>query len=204
MKIIEQRNSPYPVKPRFARLHWSGDFGRYVLMRSISFGLLFLLIGCSNPNAANRPEDSTPTGTTNPLPKEDLTRPSPSIIEVPRPNSGTYTTEKAAQLLPTVLAKSTGINPQNELVVGWKNPTHGFRVHVDSENNITVHDYFGKEATGMDGLNAALELSTAMLHGNPLSVLLTADADGWNTETNRKIIEKLFQPSIQLYVMVGT
>src|SRR5207249_2335138 len=46
-------------------------------------------------------------------------------------------------------------------------------------------------------------LSEAMQRGNPLSVLLTSDTDGWQTDTQQQILKTLFQPSIQLYIVIA-
>ena len=131
-------------------------------------------------------------------PQRDL-----SIIQVPRPNSGRYTTEEATKLLPSILARSEGIDHDSELITNWKNPTHGFRVYVLPNGTIETRDFFGKTSKGMDGLLAALELGHSMQYGNPLNVLVASTHGGWKTETESRIIELLFQPSIQLYI-VGT
>lgn len=124
-----------------------------------------------------------------------------TIIEIPRPNSGTYTTEEATTLLPKTIARSRAVDPENALVAEWKNPTHGFRVHVTANNDIETVNFFGKKQSGMDGLTSALKLSEAMQHGNPLSVLLTSETDGWQTDKKNQIVETLFRPSIQLYIV---
>ena len=124
-----------------------------------------------------------------------------TIIEIPRPNSGTYTTEEATTLLPKTIARSRAINPKSALVAGWKNPTHGFRVHLTANNDIETVNFFGEKQSGMDGLTQALQLSEGMQYGNPLSVLLTSETDGWQTAKEQQILETLFRPSIQLYIV---
>ncbi|MBI3408227.1 MAG: bZIP transcription factor [Planctomycetes bacterium] len=124
-----------------------------------------------------------------------------TIIEIPRPNSKTYTTEEASALLPKSMARSRAINSQNPLVAEWKNPTHGFRVHVKANNDIETVNFFGEKQAGMSGLKSALQLSEGMQFGNPLSVLLTSDKDGWQTDTKQQILKTLFRPSIQLYIV---
>src|SRR5438874_8677999 len=59
-----------------------------------------------------------------------------TIIAIPRPNSGTYTTAEATTLLPKTIERSRAIDPKTHLVAQWKNPTHGFRVHVTANNDI--------------------------------------------------------------------
>jgi hypothetical protein len=124
-----------------------------------------------------------------------------TITEIPRPNSGTYTTEEATTLLPKTVARSRAIGASSALVAGWKNPTHGFRVHVTAKNDIETVNIFGEKRSGMDGLKSALALSEAMQHGNPFSVLLTSETDGWQTEKQQPILGMLFRPSIQLYIV---
>jgi hypothetical protein len=124
-----------------------------------------------------------------------------TITEIPRPNSGTYTTEEATALLPKTITRSRAADASSALVAGWKNPTHGFRVHVTAKNDIETVNFFGEKQSGMDGLKSAVELSEAMQHGNALSVLLTSDTDGWQTEKKQQILGMLFRPSIQLYIV---
>jgi hypothetical protein len=124
-----------------------------------------------------------------------------TLIEVPRPNSGTYTTEEATTLLPKTMARTRAVDPSSTLVAGWKNPTHGFRVHVSANNDIETVNCFGEKQSGMDGLTSALALSESMLHGNPLSVLLTSETDGWQTDEKQQILQTLFRPWIQLYIL---
>jgi hypothetical protein len=124
-----------------------------------------------------------------------------TIIEIPRPNSKTYTTEEATALLPKTIARSRAIDSKNPLVTEWKNPTHGFRVHVKANNDIETVNFFGEKLSGMAGLKAAIQLSEAMQYGNPLSVLLTSETDGWQTDTRQQILKMLFRPSIQLYIV---
>jgi hypothetical protein len=124
-----------------------------------------------------------------------------TITEIPRPNSGTYTTEEATTLLPKTMARSRAVHPDSTLVAGWKNPTHGFRVHVTANNDIETVNFFGEKQPGMGGLTSALALSEAMQNGNPLSVLLTSETDGWQTDKKQQILERLFRPSIQLYIV---
>src|SRR5262249_48384967 len=64
-------------------------------------------------------------------------------------------------------------------------------------------DFFGEKHSGMDGVAAALETSESMMFGNPLSVLLTADSDGWQSDTKQQLLKKLFSPHIQLHIVVA-
>jgi hypothetical protein len=124
-----------------------------------------------------------------------------TITEVPRPNSGTYTTEEATKLLPKTMSRSQAVDAKIPIVAEWKNPTHGFRVHIKANNDIDVVDWFGAKKSGMAGLKSALDLSEAMLRGNPMSVLLTSETNGWQSDKEQQILKMLFRPSIQLYIV---
>jgi hypothetical protein len=124
-----------------------------------------------------------------------------TVIEVPRPNSGTYTTERATELLPSTLKRSTGVSNDDEIYTKWKNPTHGFRVFVNDDGTIETIDVLNETRPGIDGLKSALELSRSMQFGNPLSVLLASESGGWTEPYKSEIVYMLFQPSIQLYLI---
>jgi len=184
------------------RITWRrpGDAGRYVPMRTLLIIPILIAIGCSGAVDDSNSENSANRG----APTNEIASPNEndlSVIEVPRPNSGTYTTEQAEKRLIPALERSVGIASDSLLITDWKNPTHGFRVYVDANGKIHTVDFLDRSSTGMDGLNAALDLSHAMQHGNPLSVLVASETSGWTNETKSKIIKLLFQPSIQLYVI---
>ncbi len=124
-----------------------------------------------------------------------------TVIEVPRPNSGTYTTERATELLPSTLKRSTGVSNDDEIYAKWKNPTHGFRVFVHGDGTLETIKVLDETRPGIDGLKSALELSRSMQYGNPLSVLLASESGGWTEPSKSEIVDMLFQPSIQLYVI---
>jgi len=124
-----------------------------------------------------------------------------AVIEVPRPNSGTYKTERATELLPSTLKRSTGVSRDDETYTKWKNPTHGFRVYVQGDGAIETINVLNETGSGIEGLKSALELSRGMQFGNPLSVLLASESAGWTIPPKSEIVDMLFQPSIQIYVI---
>jgi hypothetical protein len=124
-----------------------------------------------------------------------------TIIEVPRPNSGQHTTEEATKLLPKTMATCRAVDSKNALVAGWKDQPQAFRVHVTAKNEVEVVDRRGFKKSGMDGLKAALELSESTQLSNPISVLLTAETDGWRSDVQQAILKTLFKPSIQLHIV---
>jgi hypothetical protein len=163
---------------------WFGSIEKRNIMGVVS--LWFLAVAVILNGAASAQDKS----------KRDL-----AITEVPRPNSVKYTTEEATKLLPKTMSGCRAVDSKKPLVAGWKNPTHGFRVHVSAKNDIETVNFFGDKLSGMGGLKSALELSEAMQHGNPLSVLLTSETDGWQTDKKQEILRLLFRPSIQLFIV---
>ncbi len=124
-----------------------------------------------------------------------------TVLKIPRPNSGTYTTDRATELLPATLKRSAAVSRDHAIYTKWKNPTHGFRVFIHGDGTIETTNVLNETGKGMEGLKAALELSRAMQDGNPLGALIASETAGWTSETKSAIINMLFQPSIQLYIV---
>ena len=121
-------------------------------------------------------------------------------IEVPRPNSGTYSTAEAQRLLPANLKKAKRISAGHAFIENWKGPTQSIRVHVTRRGKIETTDFFGNKQTGMTGLQKSI--SNVPIYGNALSVLLTSDSDGWDDSNLKRAVAKtLFVPSIQIYLV---
>ncbi len=123
------------------------------------------------------------------------------IVAVPRPNSGTYSTATAQSLLGDCLLKTEGLPVDHELIENWKNPSFGFHVHIDKNANILVNGPLGTKTTGLRSLEAARDTTLSFLDGNPASVLMTSDTDGWDSPEKRQVIETLFEPAIQIFVV---
>lgn len=123
----------------------------------------------------------------------------PSVIAVPRPNSGNYSTEEARALLPRFLGRSIPVPKTAAVVTEWKSPTQGIRIHVTEDDDVEIVDYLGRNLTGTDSIDAALD--STMTRGNERSVLLTSETDGWETPTKKSVVEILFQPSVQIYLI---
>ena len=122
-----------------------------------------------------------------------------SIFAVPRPNSGKFSTEEATALLPQFLQGSMPIQKTDTLVTKWESPTQGIRVHITKDDNVEIIDYLGQNVTGAGSINAALD--STMTYGNERSVLLTSETAGWESPTKKSVIEILFQPSVQIYLI---
>ena len=123
------------------------------------------------------------------------------IAELPRPNSGTFTTSEASRLRPEYLSQAVGIQHDHGLIQNWKNPYFGFRVHLSKNGTITVTDQFGTTSTGQKSLDDARELMYSMLRGNPGGVLITSDTDGWGRRAELDLVDSLFEPAIQIFIV---
>ena len=85
------------------------------------------------------------------------------------------------------------------IVTEWKSPTQGIRIHITADETVEIVDYLGRDLAGLDSINAALD--STMTYGNERSVLLTSETDGWDSPTKRAVINLLFQPSVQIYLV---
>ena len=178
--------------------------------------LLLLLLGCNTapPNGNDRIEhDASPPSAI----KQDASPSSAieqgsdlssdtdmhgvdlAIFKVPRPNSGEFSTEEATTLLPKFLERSTPTQKTETLVTQWRSPTQGIRIHVTADDTVEIVDYFGINLTGLESIGDALD--STLTDGNERSVLLTAEVAGWDTDTKKALIDILFQPSVQIYLV---
>ena len=123
------------------------------------------------------------------------------IVELPRPNSGAFTTKEATELLDATLSKTVGLPLNHVLIQEWNNPYVGFHVHIDKNGDITVVDFFGKQKHGWKSFLEARYLTHAMIGGNPGGVLMTSDTDGWDSPEKRMVVESLFEPAIQIFIV---
>ena len=121
------------------------------------------------------------------------------IVELPRPNSGTFTTTVATQLRPEFLSQAVGISPDHALLKNWKNPYFGFHVHVAKDGTFLVTDQFGATPTGHRSFDDARELMFSMLEGKPGGVLITSDTDGWDDQNELALVDSLFGPAVQIF-----
>ncbi len=118
---------------------------------------------------------------------------------MPRPNSGTFSTDEAITLLPQFLQRSTPIQKTDKIVAQWQSPTQGIRIHVTADETVEIIDYLGRNLTGLDSIDDALD--STMTYGNQRSVLLTSEVAGWDSVTKTALIDILFQPSVQIYLV---
>ena len=154
-----------------------------------------ILMGCQSKNGEHTNQTTAKVRVNGSGPSNAI------VIPVPRPNSGTYTTKEAENLLAPTLARSVAIPADAKILREWNNPTHGFSVFVFADGRIETTNVFGKSESGESGLIDAMQTSHSMQFGNPLSVLLAAELSGWNSEAQQAVLKQLFKPSIQLYLV---
>lgn len=167
------------------------------LQKSIPLALICLL-GC---NSSSRDESERSSRKADPPSVARSADAVPTIIAVPRPNSGRFTTEQAKALLQQFLDRSIPVQKTDPIVTEWKSPTQGIRIHVTADEKVEIVDYFGKDLTRVDSIEAALD--STMTLGNERSVLLTAVTMGWDSPTKASVVEILFQPSVQIYLVAN-
>ena len=194
----ERKRRRWPlIVSRLILLHCAPT-GAMCLVRTITLLMLFLLAGCRPDSTTLESTDAAPFNESTELSKAETGL---TIIAVPRPNSGEFTTGQATKLLPEFLERSAPILATDDIITKWKSPTQGIRVHVNADETVEVVNYVGTKAVGADTINDALD--STMTFGNARSVLLTSDNAGWETPMKRQVVTLLFQPSVQIYIVVG-
>ncbi len=122
------------------------------------------------------------------------------IALIPRPNSGEFSTTEATRLLPACLEKCVGISARHEIVRNFDNDFR-VRVHVFRDGRIRVTDWGQNESYGI------LALEDSMVNfprwGGATNALMTSDTDGWDTPEKKQVVDRLFQPAWQIYVVNG-
>ena len=118
-----------------------------------------------------------------------------SIVELPRPNSGTYSFKQANERKNEIFSIAT-----SEKDFKWENPYWGYGVHVNKKDEIEIYGGFlpkgVSQTVKLDELEEALiDLSS----GNPMGVLITSELQPNKSNAFRDVLEKLFIPSIQIY-----
>jgi len=124
-----------------------------------------------------------------------------NVVELPRPNSGTFSFEQAeARKLEVLSNKPT--NPLAE----WANPYMGFSIHIHRDDSITV---YGHWLRALDSYNQTHKKRTIdqikvladelPLAGNPACVLVTSDAPLKDSKIIHKVLDALLVPSVQLF-----
>ena len=129
-----------------------------------------------------------------------ILNPAYKVAEIPRPNSGEFSTAEATRLLPASLEKCVGIDGEHDIVQISDNG-YRLRVHVFRDGRIRVTDWVNNKSYGI------LALENAMVNfprwGGAANALMTSDTDGWDTTEKKQVIERLFQPAWQIHVVNG-
>lgn len=123
------------------------------------------------------------------------------IVELPRPNSGTFSFQQAeARKLELLLNEST--KPLTE----WKNPYMGFAIHIRHDDSMTVYGHWLRKLDAynqpqkkrtIDQIKAlADELPS---YGNPAGILITSEKTLKDSKAALEILDALFVPSVQLF-----
>jgi hypothetical protein len=125
--------------------------------------------------------------------------PSP-IVELPRPNSGTFTFAEAEARKLEILS-----NAPTQKLENWKSPTMGFCIHIGKDDSLTVYNHFMKDilkeaADGRQTVAGVKTLSTLLpLGGNPAGILITSDLPLKESKVIHEVLKVLFVPSVQLF-----
>lgn len=124
-----------------------------------------------------------------------------SIIQLPRPNSGTFTFAQAESRKFEIL-----FNKPSQKLEDWKNPYMGFCIHIGKDNRITVYNHWLKliPEHRKPRINQSVGevkklLDELPLEGNPAVILVTSELPLKDSKTFSNLLEVLFAPSVQLY-----
>jgi hypothetical protein len=122
-------------------------------------------------------------------------RPS-AVVELPRPNSGTFTFAQAE-------ARKSDIYSlvQTGMKTDWKNPYMGFSVHITSSDEVVVYSstYFRAGEMNIREFQDLLITYAGTLEGNPLGVLVTCERDPRSSVTLPRVLDLLFKPYVQVF-----
>jgi hypothetical protein len=124
-----------------------------------------------------------------------------TIVELPRPNSGTFSEEQAEARKSEILS-----NRPTPPVEKWKNPYTGFCVHIHKDDSITIYNQAEKSWDG--NKKPAKRISVAEIRevangapqwGNPVGILITSDIPLKDSKVIHRILDAIFVPSVQLF-----
>lgn len=140
-----------------------------------------------------------------------------NVVELPRPNSGKFTTAEAEARKPEILSnKPTG------KLVSWKKPYRGFNIHVHRDDSITVYgsplDLIALESGKVIALESGKELTKQSARevrklarsinpfggGNPAGILVTSDRPLKESKVFADVLPAVFIPGIQLFYVTNS
>ncbi|MHA3773939.1 hypothetical protein ACXR0O_20600 [Verrucomicrobiota bacterium sgz303538] len=133
-------------------------------------------------------------------------KPTPSVVELPRPNSGTFSFQQAEARKSEILSNAPTPKLEN-----WKNPFMGFCVHIGKDDSLTVYSHFMKGLPEYSQLRTGQSVADIKkltvelpLGGNPAGVLITSDLPLKDSKVIHELLKILFVPSVQLFYVGGT
>ncbi len=125
----------------------------------------------------------------------------PSVVALPRPNSGAFTFEQAEARKSEILS-----NAPTRKLESWKNPFMGFCIHVGKDDSLTVYGHsmkglpeYSKPRTGQSVADIKKLMDQLPLAGNPAGVLVTSDLPLKDSKAIHELLKVLFVPSVQLF-----
>jgi hypothetical protein len=128
-------------------------------------------------------------------------KPAVNIVELPRPNSGTFSFKQAEARKSEILS-----NAPTPPLKEWKNPYLGFCIHINKDESITVYN---RRLKGLNENKKSVEKTSVAeikkmvkempLQGNPAGILITSDVPLKNSKVIREVLDALFVPSVQLF-----
>ena len=128
---------------------------------------------------------------------------SPSVVQLPRPNSGEFTFKQAEARRSEIYSLG-----QSGMKTGWKNPYTGFGVHITRDDEIVVYNgtfaFLGEGKMSVSQFKELLSKYTGMLNGNPLGVLITSEREPSHSPTLSEVVDLLFKPYVQVFYSKST
>jgi len=124
------------------------------------------------------------------------------VIELPRPNSGTFTFEQAAARKDEILS-----NVPSKRLDDYKRPYMGFSVHVESDDTFTVYAPFPEiDAASFPRVKQTvaqiMELDAhTLMYGNPHGILITSERSLKESKTIQALLKAIHVPSIQIFYL---
>lgn len=131
-----------------------------------------------------------------------------SVVELPRPNSGEFTTAQAAARRAEIYSLA-----RSGMKADWRGPSSGFNVHITRDDDVIV--YAGSWQKIVDGkwqtdsprkigvaeLKAVLVDYENRIISAPLSILITTEREPRTSLALKRMIEMFFEPWVQIYYL---
>ena len=128
---------------------------------------------------------------------------SPAIVELPRPNSGTFSYAQAEARKSEILA-----NAPSGRMEDWKNPYWGFSVHVAKDDSVTVYNHglkglaqYEKPRLNQSAAQIDQLLDELPLGGKSAGVLVTSEVPLKDSKAIHDLLKVLFVPSVQIFYL---